>query len=98
MVPPLPSRWRTSAGELPAAAAFPQAARLWSRAGPAFVLITNVARPKDTQSPGVTGVGALTRQPFTLVPLVDPRSSSSQLPSARTRLACQRETVSSARG
>src|SRR5215469_15964535 len=55
----------------------------------------NVTAPKVTRSPGDTGVGVVTRQPFTLVPLVDPRSDRSQPLSACSKLACQRDTVMS---
>jgi hypothetical protein len=47
-------------------------------------------------SPARTGIGLVTRQPLSRVPFVEPRSASSQPPAARSRLACQRDTVSSA--
>jgi hypothetical protein len=57
---------------------------------------TNVALPKLTRSPAVTRLGLVTRQPFTLVPLVEPRSASSQPSGPRSKLACHRDTVWSA--
>jgi hypothetical protein len=54
-----------------------------------------VTRPKVSWSPACTGTGELIRQPFRLVPFVEPRSHSSHRPSARVRSACLRDTVRS---
>src|SRR5215472_14321228 len=59
-------------------------------------MITYAAVPNETLSPAWTGTAEVTRQPLSLVPLVEPRSESSQLPSSWCSRACQRDTLRSA--
>jgi hypothetical protein len=59
----------------------------------------NVSRyrvvPNVTLSPGRTSTSSVTRQPFTRVPLVEPKSVRNQRSSRRDSRACVRETVRS---
>ena len=59
-------------------------------------VMTNTTVPKETSSPGCTWTDCVTRQPLSLVPLVEPRSDSSQPSSSLCRWACQRDTLRSA--
>src|SRR5215467_11719133 len=56
------------------------------------------ARPKLTQSPARTVNPESARQPLTLVPFVEPRSTSTQASSVRRSSAWCHETVMSPRG
>jgi hypothetical protein len=51
-------------------------------------------RPKLTWSPSRTGIEPTSRWPLTQVPLVEPRSRSTQRPFRAESSACSRETVS----
>src|SRR5712691_4649991 len=58
--------------------------------------MTNVTVPKETSSPACICTACVTRQPLSLVPLVEPRSDSSQPSSSLCNRACQRDTLRSA--
>ena len=64
--------------------------------GPGGLDRTKAAEPNCSTSPARTGTGSRTRQPFTRVPLCEPRSLSSQPSSPRSSWACSRDTDRSA--